>query len=99
MAARIDEARYSAMISALATFANQISNAVDKMQSYASACTQAIGDEDNAVGPICTKIRESEKKYLLAAKEAVNIAQEMQKELDEQKKEDAIWDSDDGGEE
>ena len=50
MAQRVDEAKYEAMISALNTFASNVYTASSEMQSLASVCTQALGEEDKAVG-------------------------------------------------
>lgn len=95
MAQRVDEAKYEAMISALYTFASKVYIAASEMQTLASVCAQALSDEDKAVGEIYARIRDCQLKYAEATTEARNIAAAMQEELDEQRKEDQIWDSDD----
>lgn len=92
--ARVDEAKYEAMIEALNTFANQVSSAVAEMESIAATSVNAIGAEDAAVGPINEQIRKSREKYDLAVQEAGRIAAAMQEELDEQRKEREVWDGD-----
>lgn len=94
MAQRVDEAKYEAMISALHAFASNVYTAASEMQSLASVCTQALGEEDKAVGEIYTKIKDCQLKYAEATNEAKSIAAAMQEELDEQKKEDQVWSSD-----
>ena len=94
MAQRVDEAKYEAMISALYTFASNVYSAASEMQSLASVCAQALGEEDKAVGEIYTKIKDCQLKYAEATNEAKSIAAEMQEELDEQRKEDQVWSSD-----
>lgn len=95
MAQRVDEAKYEAMISALYTFASNVYTATSEMQSLASVCAQALNDEDKAVGEIYAKIRDCQLKYAEATTKARSIAAAMQEELDEQRKEDQIWNSDD----
>lgn len=92
--ARVDEAKYEAMIEALNTFANQVSTAVAEMESIAATSVNAIGSEDAAVAPINAQIRKSREKYDLAVQEAKRIAAAMQEELDEQRKEREVWDGD-----
>ena len=94
MAQRVDEAKYEAMISALNTFASNVYTASSEMQSLASVCTQALGEEDKAVGEIYSKIKDCQLKYADACTQARNIAAAMQEELDEQRKEDQVWSSD-----
>ena len=95
MAQRVDEAKYEAMISALYAFASNVYNAASEMQSLASVCAQELSEEDKAVGEIYTRIRDCQLKYAEATAKAKSIAAAMQEELDEQRKEDQIWDSDD----
>lgn len=94
MATRIDEPRYEAMISALSTFASSVSQAASELQTLASACTQVIGDEDKAVPEIYKRIKESQLKYSDATKIAQEIARAMQEELEESRKENAVWSGD-----
>lgn len=94
MAQRVDEAKYGAMISALHTFASNVYSAASEMQSLASVCVQALSEEDKAVGEIYNKIKDCQLKYAEATTQAKSIAAAMQEELDEQKKEDEIWNSD-----
>ena len=93
MAQRVDEAKYEAMISALYSFANNVYNASSEMQSLASICAQALGEEDKAVKEIYAKIKDCQLKYAEATKQAKSIAGAMQEELDVQRKEDSIWNS------
>lgn len=95
MADRVNEQNYESMISALQQYASKIDTEVDNMQSLGNTCVQAIGEEDNAVSQIVSKLKACEKKYLEAAKQALDIAKSMQEELDAQKKEDELWNSDD----
>lgn len=95
MAQRVDEAKYGAMISALYSFASNVYTSASEMQSLASVCAQALSEEDKAVGEIYKKIKECQLKYAEATEQAKSIASSMQQELDEQKKEDEIWNSDD----
>lgn len=94
MAQRVDEAKYEAMISALYTFASNVYTAASEMQSLASVCAQALSEEDKAVGEIYTKIKDCQLKYAEATNQAKAIAAAMQDELDEQRKEDQVWSSD-----
>lgn len=93
--ARIDEAKYEAMISALYRFASQVYVSASEMQTLASVCTQALGEEDKAVPEIYAKIRDCQLKYAEATNQAKAIAAAMQEELDEQRKEDQVWSNDD----
>lgn len=93
--ARIDEAKYEAMISALYRFASEVYNTASEMQTHALVCTQALGEEDKAVPEIYKKIKECQLKYAEVTDQAKDIAEAMQAELDEQRKEDAVWASDD----
>ena len=95
MADKINEQKYEAMISALQTFASTVSTKASEMQSLAAVCRSALGDNDEGSAEIYKKISECQVKYGDAATEALNIASEMQEELDEQRKEREIWDSDD----
>ena len=65
------------------------------MQTLASVCTQALGEEDKAVPEIYAKIRDCQLKYAEATNQAKAIAAAMQEELDEQRKEDQVWSNDD----
>ena len=93
--ARIDEAKYEAMISALYRFASQVYVSASEMQTLASVCTQALGEEDKAAPEIYAKIRDCQLKYAEATNQAKAIAAAMQEELDEQRKEDQVWSNDD----
>ena len=94
MAQRVDEAKYEAMISALDAFASNVYTAASEMQSLTSVCAQALSEEDKAVGEIYTKIKDCQLKYAEATNQAKSIAAAMQEELDEQRKEDQVWSSD-----
>lgn len=95
MATKIDRSQYHAMMSALNTFAVNVSEAADGLQSLASACTQAIGKEDKAVPEICKQIMESQRKYADAVAMAKSIISDMQEELDIDAEEDNVWTSSD----
>ena len=95
MAQRVDEAKYEAMISALYKFASNVYTSASEMQSLASVCAQALSEEDKAVGEIYKKIKDCQLKYAEASNQAKAIAASMQEELDEQRKEDQVWSSDD----
>lgn len=95
MAERINEANYSAMITALYSFANNVYTSASEMQSLASVCVQAIGDEDNAAGEIYKRIKECLLKYAEATEMAKGIAEKMQEELEAAKEDRNNWSSDD----
>lgn len=95
MAQRVDEAKYEAMIAALYKFASNVYTSASEMQSLASVCAQALSEEDNAVGEIYKKIKECQLKYAESTEQAKSIAAAMQEELDEQRKEDEVWNSED----
>lgn len=94
MAQRVDEAKYTAMISALYTFASNVHSVASEMQTLASVCAQALNEEDKAVGEIYAKIQACQQKYAEATRQAKSIAAAMQEELEEQKKEDDVWNCD-----
>lgn len=94
MAQRVDEGKYEAMISALHSFATNVYTSSSEMQTLASVCAQALGEEDKAVGEIYSKIKDCQLKYAEACSQAKAIAAAMQEELDEQRKEDQVWNSD-----
>ena len=93
--ARIDEARYESMISELNSFASKIGSSATELQSISSTCISAIGSDDKAVPTIVAKINLSVSKYMEAAADAKSIAQKMQEELDEQRREDQEWQGED----
>lgn len=95
MAQRVDEAKYEAMIAALYKFASSVYTSASEMQSLASVCAQALSEEDKAVGEIYKKIKECQLKYAEATEQAKSIAAAMQEELDEQRKENEVWNSED----
>lgn len=95
MAQRVDEAKYESMITALGIFAQNVYNASTEMQALAGVCVQAIGEEDKAVAEIYKQVKECQEKYAEACAQAKDIATAMQEELDEQRKEDEVWSSDD----
>ena len=95
MAQKVDEAKYEAMISALYTFANNVSTASSEMQSIAAVCVQALSEEDEAVGEIYSRIQDCQQKYEIACTQAKSIAAAMQEELDAQREERQTWSSDD----
>jgi len=92
--ARVNEAKYSAMISALYTFSSNVYTASSEMQTLASACAQVLGEEDSGVQQIYSKIRGCQLQYAEACAQAKKIAAAMQEELDEAKREQAVWASD-----
>ena len=92
--ARVNEANYSAMISALYTFASNVYTASSEMQTLASACAQVLGEEDSGVKEIYAKVRACQLQYAEATAQAKKIAAAMQEELDEAKREEAAWASD-----
>ena len=53
-----------------------------------------MSEEDKAVNEIYAKIKDCQLKYAAACAQAQKIAQTMQEELDEQRKEDQVWSSD-----
>ena len=91
--ARVNEAKYNQMISALYTFAGNVYTSASELQTLASVCVSAIGEEDSAVPKIYNDIKACQLKYMEAVEQAKKIAAAMQEELDEQKKEEAIWNS------
>lgn len=93
--ARINEQKYEEMISVLHTFATNVYNASSEMQSLATVCASALGDEDPAVAQITSQINDCQVKYADVCETARSIANEMQEELDEQRKENEMWSSDD----
>lgn len=95
MAYVMDEAKYEAMISALHTFASNIDLASSEMTTLASVCVAALSEEDRAVGEIYKNIKDCQLKYSKAAGQAKIIAQLMQQELDESRKENAVWNNSD----
>lgn len=95
MASKIDEPRYEAMIAALGVFSSSVATAASELQTLASTCVQAIGDDDKAAPEIYKRIKDSQEKYADAAGQAKDIAAKMQQELDDSRKEDGIWNSDD----
>ena len=95
MADRVNEAKYEAMIEALNTFANIVYTKSSEMQTIANVCQSALGDNDEGSAEIYKKISECQAKYGDAAKDAVDIAAAMQEELDAQRAERDVWESDD----
>ena len=95
MAQRVDEAKYEAMIAALYKFASNVYTSASEMQTLAYGCAQILGDEDKAVAEIYKKIKECQLKYAEATNQAKDIAAAMQEELDEQRKENEVWNSED----
>ena len=95
MASIVNEAKYEAMISALNKFASTVYTKSSEMQSLATVCRSALGDTDEGSAEIYKKISECQVKYADAAKEARDIAAQMQEELDEQRKEREVWANDD----
>lgn len=95
MADKINEPKYEAMISALSTFASSVYAASSELQSLASVCVQAIGDDDKAAPEIYKRIKDSQLKYADATDQAKDIAAKMQEELDDARKEDNVWNGSD----
>lgn len=94
MADRIVESKYESMISALNNFATNIRTKAGEMQSLANICQSALGEGDEGAMQIHRKISECVSKYNDAAGEAISIAQKMQTELDNQRREREVWNSD-----
>lgn len=78
----VDEQKYEDMISTLQNFASAIDERVGNMMALTQNCS-SIMDGDEAVGKAIEKMRDVEKAYLEAAKEALSIAQTMSQELQE----------------
>lgn len=95
MAQRVDEAKYEAMIAALYKFASNVYTTASEMQTVANQAQSALGDEDKAVGEIYKRIKDCQLKYAAATEQAKAIASAMQEELEEQRKENQVWESDD----
>ena len=93
--ARIDEKCYENMMTALYTFANVVYTKTSEMQTLAYTCTNVLGEEDSGTKEIYKKVSATQIKYAEAAKEARDIAAALQEELEDQKKEDQIWNSED----
>ena len=96
MASVVNEAQYEKMIEALTNFANSVIKKASDMQVLADTGKQALGDNDEGAAELCKKVADCQVKYGDAAKEARDIAQAMQEELDRQRKERAVWASEDG---
>ena len=94
MADRVVESKYESMISALNKFATNVTTKSSDMQSLANICRNALGEGDEGAEQIHKKISECITKYAKAAAEAKSIAQKMQTELDNQRKERDVWSSD-----
>lgn len=95
MAQTVNEKKYEAMIEALALFANNVSEKATQMKELGGICARAMGNNDEGVAKACEQLRACERKYLDACKKAVGIAQDMQAELDAQRKERELWDNED----
>ena len=97
MADRMIEANYEAMISALTSFASNVTAATEELQSIVAACRQGLSEEDEAIGPITADIGKSEKKYYECCKQALFIAKAMEEELEAIRRErEAMRDDSDG---
>lgn len=94
MAERVDEAKYEAMIEALHTFASNVYTAASSMQDLAYGCAQKLSEEDKAAVEIYKRIKACQLNYAKATEKAREIATAMREELDEQKKEDDLWNED-----
>lgn len=94
MADTINRKKYEAMITALNTFAANVSRIAEEMQTMAAVCARTLGDEDHAIEPIYQKVSESSRKYEDATVEAKNIAALMEQELEQKAEDEGNWSSD-----
>ena len=95
MAQRVNEQKYEAMIAALTQFASSVSEKASEMNNLGAMCKQALGDGDEGVEKAISELRSCQRKYLEASKQALEIAQAMQEELDAQRREREVWNNDD----
>ena len=93
--ARISETCYENMMTALYTFANVVYSKATEMQTLAYMCADVLGEEDSGAKEIYKKVSDTRIKYAEAVKEAKDIAAALQEELENQKKEAQIWNSED----
>ena len=94
MAQKVNEQKYEAMIAALSRFASNVSTKASEMHTLGSVCKQALGEGDEGAAKAFEELRSCQLKYLKATKQALQIAQAMQAELDAQRKEREIWNND-----
>ena len=95
MADRVVRANYENMIEALTGCAQKIYDDAAELLNQANVCASALGDSDNAVPQILQKVTECQQRYAECAGVAMDIANAMQEELEEVRKEEAVWESDD----
>lgn len=93
MANRIDESKYEAMISALYQYATNVYTHASKMHTAAVIIKGALGEDDKGAQEAYRHVTQCQEKYADVTEMAKKIAKAMQEELDEQRKEDAIWNS------
>lgn len=95
MADRVVEANYENMIEALSNCAKDIYDDAAELLNQANVCASALGDSDSAVPVILEKVTGCQQKYAECAAAAMDIANAMQTELEEIRKEKDVWESDD----
>lgn len=93
MANRVSEQNYENMIEALVGAAHKIYGCAEQMMGYANTCASALGDGDEAIPKILENVTTAQQGYSECAASAMQIAQAMQEELDEMRKERDVWES------
>jgi len=88
---RVNQPAYEAVISQLNTTAAKIEETVGILADGVNKLAGTLGEEDSAIGPIQTKVAESQGKYEEAVAEARRIAAAMQEELERALQEENVW--------
>lgn len=91
---RVDEACYYNMIEELRGFVKDMHDNGTQMRDAIKSCTSILGDQDEGTNYILTSARDFLEKYLNIAINAKAIADAMESELEDQRKEREIWSSD-----
>lgn len=91
MGAKVVEQNYANMIAGLKNFGVEIREGLSQLSSVANTCITGLGEGDEAASGITKQINEAAKLYTAAALYAMDIASQMQQELEHIRKERAAW--------
>ena len=79
------------MIQQLGTFASDVSKLAHNMETSLNACKKKLSANDKSMAKISAELNQVERTYLSLAKQAGQLALEIQGQIDIASKEDPLW--------
>ena len=91
MSEKLSKVNCEKMIQQLGTFASDVSKLAHNMETSLNNCKKKLSASDKSMAKISAELNQVERTYLSLAKQAGQLALEIQEQVDIASKEDPLW--------